>query len=110
MADDRVTPLDGFDGAADLLDPARVLVPHDVGQLDGNHAAPEPFNHVQIGAADAGAADPHDYVRGLFDFRLRYFLVANEVGPLQRFIVVDEEPQLSSYETAFRKSFDRVRP
>ena len=83
-----VAALDHLDRAADLLDPARVLVPHDVGQLDGHHGAPQSLDHVEVGAAHAGAADPHDHVGGFFDFRLRHFLVANEVGPLESLIVV----------------------
>ena len=52
------------DALPDLLDPAGVLVPHDVGEIDVDLAAPNALDNVQIGAADAGAADAHDDVCG----------------------------------------------
>ena len=67
VADHRIAGFDRGDGGADRLDPAGVLVAHDVRQGDVDFLTPDAFDDVQIGAADAGSAYTHDYIGGLFD-------------------------------------------
>jgi hypothetical protein len=55
MADDRVADFRSLHALADLLDPARIFVTHNVGEIDFDLAAPNAFDDVQVGAADAGA-------------------------------------------------------
>ena len=50
------------DRRADLVHPARVLVAQDVGQRGAHGRVPLAVDDVQVGAADAGAADLHDDV------------------------------------------------
>ena len=50
---------------ADILDPARVLVPHDVGQQVAarvHDVLPHALDDVQVGAAQARRADPDDHL------------------------------------------------
>ena len=68
--DHRVADLDVRDAAADLVDPARVLVAGRVGQLDLGLLRPLPLLDVQIGAAQAGRADLHDHVQRAGRLRL----------------------------------------
>jgi hypothetical protein len=70
MDDDRVADLDVGHGRADLLHPAGVLVAEDVGQLDARLLRPLPLLHVEVGPAQAGAADAHDHVVRTGDRRL----------------------------------------
>ena len=52
---------DGRDAGADLLDPARVLVAEDARQRHAGRLH-QPVDGVQVGGADAGAADPDEHV------------------------------------------------
>ena len=68
--DDRVADGDVRHRGADLVDPAGVLVPEDVGQLHAALLGPLALLHVQVGAAQPGAADAHDDVVRPGDLRL----------------------------------------
>jgi hypothetical protein len=50
------------DSVPDRLDPAGVLMAERVGQLRLEDVLPDPLDDVQVGAAEARAADPHDHV------------------------------------------------
>ncbi len=68
--DDRVADLDVRHARADLVDPARVLVPGHVGELDAGLLRPLALLDVQVGAAQPGRADLHDHVERPEDLRL----------------------------------------
>jgi hypothetical protein len=70
MADDRVSALKSGNAFANFLDPASVLVAHNIRQLNVNLLAPDPLDNVEIGATDTGAADPDDHIGTGLNFRL----------------------------------------
>jgi hypothetical protein len=71
VEDDGVAGGDVADGRADLVDPAGVLVAEGVGQRRvGVQLVPLAQVEVDVGAADAGAADLDDHVEGALDLRL----------------------------------------
>src|SRR5690349_6858850 len=72
VQDDRVADGHVGDGRADLVHPARVLVPEDVGERGAHGRVPLALDDVQVGPADAGAADLHDDVQRSADLRLGY--------------------------------------
>ena len=86
MADHRIADLEALDARADLLDPAGILMPHDIGKLHIHLAAPDALDDVQVGAANAGATDADDDVGGLLDLRVGDFLVPDELRAGQRWI------------------------
>ncbi len=107
MADDRVAALDHLDRAADLLDPARVLVPHDVGQLDGNHGcaiAPRSRGGRCGRRRRRRSARSRQWVFRFSAPALPHSERSRAASELHR---SREEPQLSFYETAFRLIFRR---
>ena len=60
MADDRIPRLHRGHAAADILNPARILMSHDVGEQPAfrvHHVAPHALDDVQVGAAEPGR--PH---------------------------------------------------
>jgi hypothetical protein len=59
------------DARADLVHPARVLVPDDVGQRRVLRLGPVAVDDVQVGAADPRAPDLHDHVERPLERRLR---------------------------------------
>ncbi len=67
---------DGYvrDPGADLVHPARVLVAEDVGQRGAHRRVPLALDDVQVGTADAGAADLHDDVERSADLRIRHLV------------------------------------
>ena len=81
------SPADRRDGGTDGLDPAGVFVSHYVGKGDVHFFAPQSFDDVQVGAADAGAADTHDNIGGLFDGGIGDRFVADELLLLQRRVI-----------------------
>jgi hypothetical protein len=91
MADDGVADLDQRDGTADGFDPAGVFMAHDVRQGDRHTIAPEAFDDVEVGTANAGAADPHDDIAGAGDFRFGHVLIDDEVAPAQAGVVAGED-------------------
>src|SRR4051812_45416069 len=62
MHDHRVADLDVRDAGADLVHPARVLVPGRVGQDDLGLLGPLPLLDVEVRAAEPGGPDLHDDV------------------------------------------------
>ena len=62
MHDDGVADLDVGHRRADLVDPAGVLVARGVGQLHAGLLGPLALLDVEVGAAQAGGADPHDHI------------------------------------------------
>ena len=70
VQDDGVADGHVGDRRADLVHPARVLVAEDVGQRGAHGGVPLPLDDVQVGPADAGAADLHDDVERPADLRL----------------------------------------
>jgi hypothetical protein len=62
MTNNAVANRNALDPGSDRLDPARILMAHDVGKLDVNLAAPNAFDDMQVGATDARAANAHDDV------------------------------------------------
>src|SRR5690348_6320827 len=109
MANHRIAALDHLYRAADLLDPARVLMSHDIWQFHRDHVAPQAFDHVQIGAANAGAADTHDDIGWFFDLRLRNILVADEIRPSERLIVIVKNRCLHSSGPPLARIFVRAK-
>ena len=97
MADHRIADLDAFDARADLLHPARVLMPHDVGEGDIHVALPHALDDVEVGAADARAADADDHVRGLRDLRIVHILESHEFGLGEGFVVAVERRCLHGF-------------
>ena len=97
VADDRVADLDALDAGSDLFHPARVLVPHDVGQGDIDMVVPHALDDVQVGAAHARAADADDDVRRLRDLRIVYILVRHEFGLGEGFVVAVERRCLHGF-------------
>ncbi|KAF0963120.1 hypothetical protein MLGJGCBP_03750 [Rhodococcus sp. T7] len=67
VQDDLVADRDIGDGVAHGVDPAGVLVADRVRQSDTGLLLPLPFENMQVGAAHAGAADPHDDIEGALD-------------------------------------------
>src|ERR1700736_2781165 len=57
MADNRVALLEPGDALADLFNPAGVLMPHDIGQIDIGFFAPDAFDDMQIRSANTCTAD-----------------------------------------------------
>ena len=86
MADHRVADLDAFNAGADRLDPAGILVAHNVGKLDVHLGAPDAFDHMQVGAADARAADLDDHIRRAGDFGIGHIFVSDKLFGRQRFV------------------------
>ncbi len=86
MADYGVADLDAFDTLANLFHPAGVLMTHDIRELDIDLAAPDAFDDVQVGAANAGAADTHDNVCGFDNAGIGDVLVAHEFGAAKFFV------------------------
>ncbi len=72
VQDHGVADGDVGDALADLVDPAGVLVADDVGQLGVHGLGPVAVDDVQVGAADAGAADLDDHVERALERGLRY--------------------------------------
>ena len=70
MANDAVADLDALDAGPDRFDPAGIFMAHDIGKLDVDLAAPDAFDDMQVGAANARAADAHDDVGRAGDFRI----------------------------------------
>lgn len=62
MADDRVANGHVFDGGADCVHPAGVLVPEDHRQWGRDGVFEPAIGDVQVGAAQPGAANPDDHV------------------------------------------------
>jgi len=87
MADHGVADLDSLDAGSDLLDPAGVLVAHDVGERHLDLAAPDALDDVQVGAADAGAANAHDHVGRCGDARVGHVLIVDELVAGERLII-----------------------
>src|ERR1700730_1355050 len=67
VQDDLVAHGDVGDRVPDRMHPAGVLVADGVGQGDSALLRPLPFQDVDVGAADPGAADPHDHVERAID-------------------------------------------
>ena len=88
MDDDRVPGTHAGHRVADRLHPARVLVAEGVGELDVDLVLPDPLDDVEVGAAEAGAADPDDDVVVSVDVGL-----GNGVDP--QWLVVGVEPSRS---------------
>ncbi len=65
---------------ADLLDPAGIFVAHDVGQMNLRLLGPDAFDDVQVGSADAGAADADDDVGIVLELGLGDILPGDEIG------------------------------
>jgi hypothetical protein len=72
--DDGVADGDVGDGGAHLVDPARVLVAERVRKLDPALLLPLALDNVQVGAAEACPADPHDDVERVGGPRLLHLL------------------------------------
>jgi hypothetical protein len=86
MADDAVADFDALDAGPHCFNPAGILMAHDIGQLDIDLAAPDSFDHMQVGAADPGSADAHDHIGGPCDLRVGYVLVPDKFLGCQLFI------------------------
>src|SRR5260370_17025614 len=84
MADNRVALLEPGDALANLFNPAGVLVPHDIRQVDVGFFAPDSFDDMEIGSANAGTADADDHVRGILKPRIDAIFVAAAFLPAQR--------------------------
>ncbi len=91
MTYNRVALFDAIDAASHRLDPSRVFMAHDVGQLDGYPRTPESFDNVQVGPADARPTDADDNVARTFDFWLRHVLIGDELRVAQALVVVMED-------------------
>src|ERR1700730_18569388 len=87
MADNRVALLEPGDALANLFNPAGVLVPHDIRQVDVGFFAPDSFDDMEIGSANAGTADSDDHVRGILKPRIDDIFVADEFLGAQGFVV-----------------------
>ena len=72
VQDHRVADGHVRDALADLVHPAGVLVADHVGKVGVHRLGPVAVDDVQVGAADAGAADLDDDVEGPLERRLRY--------------------------------------
>src|SRR5262245_62918826 len=87
MTDDCVPNLDSLYILADRFDPTGILVPHDVGQIDVDLAAPDALDDMEIRAADPRAADANDHLRGAANRRVRDILVFDKLLRRQLFVV-----------------------
>src|ERR1700676_398653 len=87
MADNRVALLEPGDAPANLFNPAGVLVPHDVRQIDVGFFAPDAFDDMEIGSANAGTADADDHVCWSLDARIDDIVEADELLGAQSFVV-----------------------
>jgi hypothetical protein len=87
MADHRVALLESGDALANLFNPAGVLMPHDIGQIDVGLFAPDAFDDMEIGSAHTGTADANDNVRWIFKARIDDILVTDEFLGAQGFVV-----------------------
>jgi hypothetical protein len=74
-----IAPFEVFDPFSYLLHPASVFVSHDVRQFHVHFLTPKAFDHMEIGTANASAADSNKYIRLLFNFWLWHFLPDHEV-------------------------------
>ena len=83
MTDDGVTHLEAGHGRTQGFDPARVLMTHDVGQLDVDLIAPDALDHVQVGTAHAGTPDAHD------DIGRTHYLRVGHVFVLDKFVTAE---------------------
>src|ERR1700730_15892404 len=87
MADNRVALLEPGDALADLFNPAGVLMPHDIGQIDVGFLAPDAFDDMQIRSANTCTADADDHIRWIFDTRIDDVFEAGEFLGAQGFVV-----------------------
>src|ERR1700733_1887586 len=87
MTDNRVALLEPGNALADLFNPAGVLMPHDVRQIDVGFFAPDAFDDMEIGSANACATDADDHVCGILDARIDDIFEADEFLGGQGFVV-----------------------
>ena len=91
MTDDGVTDLETGDSRAQGFDPARVLVTHDVGQLDVDLIAPDALDHVKVGAAHAGTPDAHDDICRTHYLRIGHVFVLDEFVTAELLVVLMQD-------------------
>ena len=84
VQDDLVARGHVGDRVPERMHPAGVLVADGVGQGDSALLRPLPFQDVDVGAADPGAADPHDHVQRSGE------LGFGDLGELQFGVVSDD--------------------
>lgn len=98
MDDDGIPDLDALDLLADRFDPAGIFMPHDQRQqliAVGIHMrAPDALDDVEIGAAYARSADPHDDVVRLFDPGIGNLLKIDPLAGLQIVVIAGEHLRL----------------
>jgi len=78
MTNNRIASFKILDPSAYLFDPACVFVSQDVGQFHIHFLPPNTLDHMEIGAANASAANPNNYVRLLFYFWIWHLLPGHE--------------------------------
>jgi hypothetical protein len=78
MTNNGIASFKILDPSAYLFDPACVFVSQDVGQFHVHFLPPNTLDHMEIGAANAGAANPNNYVRLLFYFWIWHLLPGHE--------------------------------
>jgi len=78
MTNNRIASFKILDPSAYLFDPACVFVSQDVGQLHIHFLPPNTLDHMEIGAANASAANPNNHVRLLFYFWIWHLLPGHE--------------------------------
>src|SRR5271166_3871978 len=101
MADDRVSTLKSRNAFANFLDPASVLVPHNIGQFHVNFLAPNPLDHVEIGATDTGTANPDDHIGTGLNFRLGDLFQSDKLRVVKGRIIL---MQYSSFHSVITKT------
>jgi hypothetical protein len=74
MNDNSVADGDVFDGGADRMYPAGILMAQGVGEFDVALVLPLAFDDMEVGSAKPRAANAHDDIVRVGDLRISYFL------------------------------------
>ena len=88
VADDRVAHLEAGHSRTHGLDPAGVLMTHDVRKLDVDLAAPDAFDHVQVSTTHPSTTNAHDDVCGVLYLRVGHVFVAHKRVARERLVVL----------------------
>jgi hypothetical protein len=91
VTNNRISAFKPIDCLSDLFDPAGIFMSHNVWQLHVDFLAPNTFDHMKIGAANAGTTDSDHNVGRALDFRFRYFFESNEIRIGESGIILMED-------------------